>query len=396
MDLIHKLKRFTLLILLTSLILSGCSKTKTPGQNPTGELHSENEAYSTVEISEDYDNTDWEKIAKSSYDQIKNIMSYYNWTFDILVKEAYNKNHPPIDRSFTSGENQYDNSFEYNYRLAVDSTDTFIVNEFNQYIGYKGPTSGDVVIPNGPTAILNSFFMVRPERNNLNSITIPESIKYIDINMFSGGLSKNIFVDEKNEIYADIDGVLCNKNKDILLCYPRYRETEKYILPESIKYIEYRCFQNAKIKELVLNDNITEIPGVSFTAAEIDILEIPSSVKKINKYGFRASYIKNFKFSEGLKEIEAEAFDHCEKIEEIVLPKGLKKLGDQAFNSCYNLKKIYIPKSVESIDGILYDEKKSKFEMNPTIYVEMNSYAEKYVKEKGYKFEYYTDDTDLW
>ena len=34
--------------------------------------------------------------------------------------------------------------------------------------------------------------------------------------------------------------------------------------------------------------------------------------------------------------------------------------------------------------------------MNPTIYVEMNSYAEKYVKEKGYKFEYYTDDTDLW
>ena len=155
MDLVNKLKKFTLLIFLTFLIFTGCSKTKTPGQNPTDEMYSTGEIYSTLEISEDYDNTDWEKIVKSSYDQIKNIMSYYNWTFDILVKEAYNKNHPPIDISFTSGETEYDNSFEYNYRLAVDSTDTFIVNEFNQYIGYKGPTSGDVVIPNGPTAILN-------------------------------------------------------------------------------------------------------------------------------------------------------------------------------------------------------------------------------------------------
>lgn len=383
----NKLKFFICIFLYALFTFTGCSQINNLNLNPTDEI------YSTTEISEDYDNTNWEKIAKSSYDQIKNILA--NNSFEMITREFYKKSHPELGLSFVSGENQY-NTFEYNYNLGINSKDIFVVNRFNQYVGYTGPTGEDLNIPTGPDGILDSFFMVRANNNTFNNVIIPKSIKYIEDGVMRGFRCQNIFVDEKNEIYADIDGVLCNKNKDILLYYPENRETEKYILPNSIKYVETESFDGVKIKELVLNDNITEIPYGTFIMAEIDILEVPSNVKKINKGGFFFSYIKNFKFSEGLEEIEAEAFDHCEKIEEIVLPKGLKKLGDQAFNNCYNLKKIYIPKSVEIIDGILYDEKKSKHEMNPTIYVEMNSYAEKYVKEKGYKFEYYTDDTDLW
>lgn len=348
------------------------------------------EIFSTAEIYKDFNNTDWEKITKSSYEQIKNILED-NRSFEMIAREAYRKKHPELGLYFVSGETEY-NTFDYNYKLGINSNDVFVVNKFNQYVGYTGPTGEDLNIPNGPDGILDSFFMVRAKSNIFNNVIIPESIKYIEDGV--GFRCQNVFVDEKNEIYADIDGVLCNKNKDILLYYPENRKTEKYILPQSIKYVETESFNGVNIKELILN-NISEIQPWTFVYADIDVLEISSSVKRIKYQGFLFSNIKNIKFNPGLEVIEEKAFEHCEQIEEINLPEGLKKLGDKAFNYCSNLKKIYIPKSVESIDGILYDTQ-TGFENEAVVYVEMNSYAEKYVKEKGYKFEYYTNDTDLW
>ena len=380
----NKLNYKIFILIWILLIFTGCTEKNKYVENTT------NEIFLTAEIYKDFSNTDWEKITKSSYEQIKNILE--DRTFEIIAREAYRKKHPELGLCFVSGETEY-NTFDYNYKLGINSNDIFVVNKFNQYVGYTSPTGEDLNIPNGPDGILDSFFMVRAKSNIFNNVIIPESIKYIEDGV--GFRCQNVFVDEKNEIYADIDGVLCNKNKDILLYYPENRKTEKYILPQSIKYVETESFNGVNIKELILSNNISEIQPWTFVYADIDVLEIPSNVKKIKHQGFLFSNIKNIKFNPGLEEIEEKAFEHCEQIEEINLPEGLKKLGAKAFNYCSNLKKIYIPKSVESIDGILYDIQ-NDFENEAIIYVEMNSYAEKYVKEKGYKFEYYTNDTDLW
>ena len=102
------------------------------------------------------------------------------------------------------------------------------------------------------------------EENPLISITLPRNVAYLgnsDEDDLYGGVfdycysMKEVNVDELNETYASIDGVLTTKDRTILLFYP-YAYGEKYAVPEGIEQIHNNAFNECKITSVSLPSSL--------------------------------------------------------------------------------------------------------------------------------------------
>jgi len=60
--------------------------------------------------------------------------------------------------------------------------------------------------------------------------------------------------------------------------------------------------------------------------------------------------IKKVIVTEGVKNIDGNAFYSCNNLSEVELPDGLEEIGGRAFEDCYDLESIVIPDSVTTID----------------------------------------------
>lgn len=100
----------------------------------------------------------------------------------------------------------------------------------------------------------------------LNTIIIPASIVDIEKNAFYGCTKlAAIIVPKENHYYADINGVLFNKNKDSLLFYPKGK-TGGYIIPNNITTLNASLFQDCiQLTSIVIPDSVTTIQEEAFS-----------------------------------------------------------------------------------------------------------------------------------
>lgn len=154
-----------------------------------------------------------------------------------------------------------------------------------------------VYLPEGLSRIGKNVFK---DCVKLESIKIPASVRKIDTGCFRGCLSlREIVVDKKNKYFKSMNGIMFNKNKSNLLCYPTCIEGEVYEIPDSVRIIEDWAFaDNKNLVKVILPDSV-EILG------------------------------------EG-------AFGHCINLKEITIPYSVDTIQDTVFRGCTNLKDVYI------------------------------------------------------
>ena len=71
---------------------------------------------------------------------------------------------------------------------------------------------------------------------------------------------KEIIVDSENPNYKSEDGVLLTKNGKRLMYYPDYKADEKYVVPDTVRYISHAAFKCAKnLKSLTISPNVVEL-----------------------------------------------------------------------------------------------------------------------------------------
>lgn len=85
-----------------------------------------------------------------------------------------------------------------------------------------------------------------------------------------------------------------------------------------------------------------------------------------------------------IKNIDEDAFMDSESLKKVTLPQTVEAIGDNAFANCKNLEEIYIPSSVIQISDNAFSGT-SGF----TMYVEKDSYAEKFAEKNSIEFDYY-------
>lgn len=203
-------------------------------------------------------------------------------------------------------------------------------------------------------------------------IYIGENVTQIDAKAFYSCWSlKAIFVDENNPNYCDIDGVLYNKDKTEVICYPCDHDQylrEKYNYPKEL-WQDVPLDKNKKpiIPEEVYNEIFEEYKTLVMTYT------IPSTVSKVGEMCFNYANLATVYLPENLKEIDNLGFFEMPNMKDfytykteiaventdyeavkgldcyISLPEGLERIGTDAFSYNKAMTYVYIPESVTYI-----------------------------------------------
>jgi len=101
--------------------------------------------------------------------------------------------------------------------------------------------------------------------SKLESLTIPAGVEYIYTNPAVSCDKMTAFhVDENNENFCDIDGVLFNKDKTSLIAFPSGK-AESYTIPDSAERIGVNAFsRNNMIKSVTVPKSVTMIDAGAF------------------------------------------------------------------------------------------------------------------------------------
>lgn len=179
------------------------------------------------------------------------------------------------------------------------------------------------------------------EDDEIETIIIPSTIKEINNIEFcfeEWTKLKNITIEDGNIFYKSIDGVLFNNACDLLIKYPRCKESDTYEVPSTVKEICNEAFSYSKfVKNIIL----------------------PSGLKVIGEGAFaECKNLKNINLPDTLSKIKDVAFINCISLESIYIPCKIKSnLDAGVFQGCKSLSSIIVDennKKYTSIDGVLY------------------------------------------
>lgn len=199
-------------------------------------------------------------------------------------------------------------------------------------------------IPNGVKTIDNGAF------GGCDSITefyIPSSVEKIGRGAFCGQNVENIYVSKNNPNYKSVDGILFDKGMSVLHTYPRNKKLLSYTIPISTRIIMSDAFAGSiHLRNIIFNENISEIGESSFSNSGIETLELPNSISKIPFQAFRyCKSLKKLSLGKDTENIADWAFCDCSSLVEIHIPSSIRYIGKSAFCFCYSLERIYIPEA---------------------------------------------------
>lgn len=119
-----------------------------------------------------------------------------------------------------------------------------------------------IKIPEGITSIGSMAFANCSE---LTSVSIPASVTYISLDAFNNCPKlKSIHIDNGNEIYKSINGILYTKNINSLLIYPSGIESQTFRFQTQTKIIEENAFENQQYLQTIYLGNVTTIKNNAF------------------------------------------------------------------------------------------------------------------------------------
>ncbi len=287
--------------------------------------------------------------------------------------------------------------------VEIGNNVTYIGN----YSFYDCRNITEITISNSVETI-DSYAFAQCDR--LKSITIPDNVTSIGMCAFaynsdmttahigSGvtSIGERVFtvcpqlteitVDADNPSYSSEDGVLFNKDKTILICYPENKPGSDYTIPDTVKAIETDAFYSCNnIVNLTIPVSVTAIKSSAFYSMSYvftdvyyegsledwckiefsddgstpmcsannlylggtllnDNVTIPESITEIGNYTFAfCDNIKEITFHNNVTSIGIYAFEDCDGLTSIKIPESITRIGFSAFNGCSYLAEITIP-----------------------------------------------------
>ena len=308
------------------------------------------------------------------------------------------------------------------------------------YGTFEGCTSlTNITLPEGLTVIsFDAFAMC----TSLTSITLPESLTTIGSKAFANCESllsisipasvtligesafgilyetyeavpedsyiKEINVDDENQTYKSIDGVLFSKDGTQLIEFPLGKKpaSSTYTVPKAVKEICRTAFEDnfhienivfekesqleeigtyafldcSSLKSITLPEHLKKIGNRSFLFCEklekvifqgenvraigstafarcdaLESIEIPEGVTTISKDAFYGcSSLSNVTLPDTIKKIKENAFRKCSALQTINLPNSITEIGNRAFQDCKKLENVTLPTSLETLGALAF------------------------------------------
>ncbi len=228
-----------------------------------------------------------------------------------------------------------------------------VVSGTNKYTGTV--TIPEKVTYNGTelpvTAIGDMAFY---ECTGITSVTIPSSVKTIDMYAFAGcskltsieipsgvtSIGENAFWQCTALKTVDIPSSVTSIGEEAFAYCTGLEGT--VTIPKGVTSIGVRAFIDcAKLTGVTISEGVKEIGGTAFYGTGLTEVTIPSSVTKIGNTAFGyCSSLSTITIQSGVTSIGEDAFASCKKLTEVTIPSSVTSIGDGAFGDCTALTKV--------------------------------------------------------
>ncbi len=194
-----------------------------------------------------------------------------------------------------------------------------------------------------PSSVLGIGDFAFGNCTRLTSITLSEFVLGIGDDAFVNCFSlTNITVDNGNQYYSSLNGVLFDVNKHELIQYPCGINGD-YTIPSSVTSIGAKAFKNCGgLKNIHIPSSVTNIGEAAFAGCwNLYNVDIPSSVTSIGKGVFYGCTWLNVHIPPSVTSIGSYAFANCSERLSIDIPSSVTNIGDRAFGGCTRLENVY-------------------------------------------------------
>ena len=216
-------------------------------------------------------------------------------------------------------------------------------------------------------------------------VDIPASVTYFGEGAFASCHSlENIFVDDQNAQYLDIDGVVYNTRKDIIVAYPAGNPRTRYTILEGVTDIGASSFYGSwNLTRVNLSSTTVTVRNNAFFDCEYvtgyglsDVLtyiqegafsknyrllsmHMPDSLMQIGRYAFAEDwslYSVTFNETAKLPRISFGSFAYC-GLNSFRVPKNVSTMAQGAFMGCDQLTSFTFAENnkLESISAYMFD-----------------------------------------
>lgn len=242
-------------------------------------------------------------------------------------------------------------NLEYEIVVTTDGTNAVYV------AGCSKEFTGSLTIPSTVVYNNTSYSVIGisafGQCKNLTSVTIPNSVTSIKTGAFCycSGLTE-LNVDSGNAQYSSEDGVLFDKNKNTILCYPAGKVQTSYSIPNYVTSIGSIAFMGCgSLTSVLIPNSVTSIGQSAFSGCSgLSSIDIPNSVTTIDKDVFYScSGLTSVTIPNSVTSIGRDAFAHCSGLTTISIPNSVTNICDGAFYYCSGLTSVTIGNSVTSI-----------------------------------------------
>lgn len=234
--------------------------------------------------------------------------------------------------SATTGE-----ATEEDNTVVIDSLTYRVYADRAEFIKCEETASGDVVIADEVSGVPVTRISSRAFAfcNSITSVKIPAKVTSIVDHLagYAKALEKYT-VDEKNETFCAVDGVVYTKDMKKLVAYPTAFPSTDFTVSSSVEVIGDGAAYTANIVNLIIPDSVTEVEGFAFTYCKsLKTVKLSAALKKIGYSGFGNTALESVELPSATEEIGPSAFGGCRALKTITVNNPDMKIGSSAIET---------------------------------------------------------------
>lgn len=210
------------------------------------------------------------------------------------------------------------------------------------------------------------------EGTSIESITIPETVETIGLEVFKGwtddqkvavvynGYTPSISTDGTETSFTDTNAVYSVSFSDGITeikdnAFNRMASLSSVILPDTVTTVGANAFKSTALRTIDLSNNITAIGDGAFeNCSNLTSITIPESVTII---GARAFYnddsLKNINIPDSVTSIGDEILSDCDSLETVILGSGITSIPKKAFYGSNGITSMTAPSCMGSRSVII-------------------------------------------